>query len=918
MDDETIVENMKAVLKSTKKKKAAKINNNKSQIQNNDSSKNDELISDLMNKNWQMKSPVEDNNGKTAANIASGKKLTTNIFEKMMNATRRTANDSPSSQKSDDSPLNNTVSNHKKKRKYKRKGTEKMGKKIEAEKFETESEISVLDEESLLQDSIFKDSIEPVHQISYKPLEQISISGEETARKRNRTNDIEQLNSEKTFKRRKTKDSKVLLDSNENSLPMLNTEENSASGRPRRSCNNIRIDYSLLDSPEKEFSKKRKVNHKIKIDPDEDCSIIEIDENSLMKKQSQKGKNIPEKLAPIFIKKIPKPALDPAVIKARRNFLLSELPANLKAPIEQQRKFEDDILSNNLIAYPVISHITQQQTEIINNNDGRKLYSNSKIILNDNVEEEEEETCERYRKFKWCMVKEQDAKNLHISNTAKRELIHDIKIAVRKIKDKCENFQINRCFKQILNKLKNARSNDVDDDENINSSNFSYQHSLFVDIFKPLKVDEYLIGAEPIKKLEEFFKTLNEKNFINDYYDSDESSSRHSTMRGYNNVVVLSGNYGSGKSSSVYALANDLNYEVIEINAGSKRNGKKILQDLLEATQSHRVEKHLVEDEDSLNNGFCINNGIGSDSDKRTIILIEDAELTFENDDGFISSIHQLINNSKRPVILTTNDRSCQHLQKFIQYNEIIYDYPKSFVTKYLSLITLATSNYKIDETEIEHLFALNRCDLRKTINEIEFFIRSDSASINSGSLMELYGISNSLKKKNNQKNQLTTFYGKQHKHSRRENLSKLHFETSIFTSQCTALITLWNKEQQRWSSRGNEEFPYHQKKIINEMANYFERSNLLQMEYEHDFAQRQQRIISRSISNEVNVGNVSTRAKILDIAPFCRSICRSEKQRETTRRSNRNHYLKYVMPNKMNLNDYFDEQIKIFEITDS
>jgi hypothetical protein len=68
-----------------------------------------------------------------------------------------------------------------------------------------------------------------------------------------------------------------------------------------------------------------------------------------------------------------------------------------------------------------------------------------------------------------------------------------------------------------------------------------------------------------------------------------------------------------------------------------------------------------------------------------------------------------------------------------------------------------------------------------------------------------------------------------------------------------------------------------------------------------------------RSISNAINTGNASARAKVLDFSPMLRDMCRTERKRETTRRSSRNHYLKYFMPNNLNLSEYFDEQSKIF-----
>lgn len=168
---------------------------------------------------------------------------------------------------------------------------------------------------------------------------------------------------------------------------------------------------------------------------------------------------------------------------------------------------------------------------------------------------------------------------------------------------------------------------------------------------------------------------------------------------------------------------------------------------MLEATQSHRVKKHksarsiLSQDDQRYDISSQLSTDESAVFDEKTIILIEDAELQFESDDGFIASIQQLINISKRPVILTTNEHNCHHLQKFIQANCINYaQSPKvsKRVAKYLSLMCLV-ANYRINALEIESLYDQNGGDLRKTINEMEFFIRSSNPLHDTESLTSFY-----------------------------------------------------------------------------------------------------------------------------------------------------------------------------------
>ena len=44
------------------------------------------------------------------------------------------------------------------------------------------------------------------------------------------------------------------------------------------------------------------------------------------------------KLAPLFVRKLPKPKLDPAIVEARKNFLKSGVPEPVKKFVDLQRR----------------------------------------------------------------------------------------------------------------------------------------------------------------------------------------------------------------------------------------------------------------------------------------------------------------------------------------------------------------------------------------------------------------------------------------------------------------------------------------------------------------------------------------------------------------------------------------------------
>lgn len=708
-EDDQIMENMKEVLKKTQSIKHKRVQKVKP------SSENELELSEILKKQWKFSSPP----GQVKVSSEANDSPKLNAFDMMMMAKKS----EPLSQV----PELNGV---KKKRKYNRRskpikfGGESCNR---LEQFIDKEDV----EESLPQ-ALNKVVVEVVDCLEN------GLCEETNTRKRIRSSDTSiVINGNK---KRKTKAHIELLDSNENSLQTLSNEvpkietdtSTYQSGRPRRSCAG-NISYEFLISPEKTETVKtngssQKQSSRAKIEQPESIEIFCVDDSP--EKQKKKMK-----LAPLFFKKLPKPTIDPIVKEARRNFLLSGLPEEMRSSIDKKKQFEEEILCNELIAFPLVSHVTQLHSdEIINI--AKHLWQKSIVtIKSDDVDEKV--ICTNLLKsgaFTDCRENEVVAVECDSICPIELKPLTNVKVHVKLARESFEQFPTNRCFKQLYWKYKKSKEDEGYSLNDNSQYEMNTANLLFVDIFKPQSFEEFVVNTAPVKKLQNFMLTWNEKTTSDS--ETDGSGSWQSS-KSNSNFVVLSGFHGSGKTSSVYAIAKQLNYQVIEINAGSRRSGKKMLQDLLEATQSHRVKDKSVkllstqdETESSQESNCEVSHGA------KSIILIEDAELAFEADDGFVSTLQQLINISKRPVILTTNNRNCQHLQKFIRHNEILFHRPKSTnqIGKYLSLMCLA-ANYHINADEMERLYVLNGLDLRKTINEIEFFIRSGNSRTSSDSI---------------------------------------------------------------------------------------------------------------------------------------------------------------------------------------
>eukprot|EP00911_Craspedida_sp_UC1_P001609 UC1_evm1s1218 len=71
--------------------------------------------------------------------------------------------------------------------------------------------------------------------------------------------------------------------------------------------------------------------------------------------------------------------------------------------------------------------------------------------------------------------------------------------------------------------------------------------------------------------------------------EEEEEEEEDDASSSLNNVMLLRGEVGAGKTAAVYACAAELGYKVLEINTSDRRSGKCLVSMLKEATESHQV-----------------------------------------------------------------------------------------------------------------------------------------------------------------------------------------------------------------------------------------------------------------------------------------------------------------------------------------
>ncbi|KAL8860703.1 MAG: hypothetical protein Q9178_002733 [Gyalolechia marmorata] len=234
------------------------------------------------------------------------------------------------------------------------------------------------------------------------------------------------------------------------------------------------------------------------------------------------------------------------------------------------------------------------------------------------------------------------------------------------------------------------------------------------------------------------------------------------------NAIVISGPCGCGKTAAIYAASQELGFEVFEINAGSRRNGKDILDRVGDMSRNHLVsqsrasgvnQKGLLEDDlsqitDALkqdidagrqgtmsaflqpqkvkkrstakmeppNEGGAKDKQSKQKTQKQSVILLEEVDVLFEEDKQFWTTTLELIVQSKRPVIMTCTEENLLPLDDLPLFGILRFRQPpQQLSNEFLSLLA-CNEGHLLSTEALSALYEAKDGDLRASITELQFF----------------------------------------------------------------------------------------------------------------------------------------------------------------------------------------------------
>jgi hypothetical protein len=197
------------------------------------------------------------------------------------------------------------------------------------------------------------------------------------------------------------------------------------------------------------------------------------------------------------------------------------------------------------------------------------------------------------------------------------------------------------------------------------------------------------------------------------------------------NTIVISGPTGCGKTAAVYAAAKELGYAVFEVNSGTRRSGKDVLDMVGDMSRNHQVSNKSVLDSD---NPFTRAKApkaavIAHEEDlqmrqRQSLILFEEVDILFEEDKSFWTTVISLMAQSKRPIVLTCNDESLLPWDDLSLHAILRFSAPpRDLLVDHLVLMA-ANEGHLLQRPAIDALVQANGNDIRACIMELQFYCR--------------------------------------------------------------------------------------------------------------------------------------------------------------------------------------------------
>ena len=213
------------------------------------------------------------------------------------------------------------------------------------------------------------------------------------------------------------------------------------------------------------------------------------------------------------------------------------------------------------------------------------------------------------------------------------------------------------------------------------------------------------------------------------------------------NVVLLSGPAGCGKSAAIHAASQECGYSIIEMNASEKRTGKAVQAKCGEATQSHGLQKwqgmaaqEISPPESSEANSLkrksagsklalkkkaktADSSSLAATSDgspEASLIVFEEVDVLFDDDQGFFAALSTLESTTKRPIVMTSSSTFIEGLPDRLPTLNSAFEAPSAKEIRDLLRCICLVEGVDVRVNEAENLVERFNCDMRALLMDAQ------------------------------------------------------------------------------------------------------------------------------------------------------------------------------------------------------
>ncbi|GAC77084.1 replication factor C, subunit RFC1 [Moesziomyces antarcticus T-34] len=181
------------------------------------------------------------------------------------------------------------------------------------------------------------------------------------------------------------------------------------------------------------------------------------------------------------------------------------------------------------------------------------------------------------------------------------------------------------------------------------------------------------------------------------------------------NCMVLAGPSGSGKTACVYACAAQLGYEVFELYPGmGKRSGREMLACVGDLARNHMVSSGGI-------GGGASLKPTAATSVRQSLILIEEADVLFDEDKGFWSAVVELVGQSKRPVVVVCNEPDLVPLHDLPVQEVLEFQKPAAAIVAPWLQTVAARAGRWLSADAVQRWLGQAEVDVRQALMQLQF-----------------------------------------------------------------------------------------------------------------------------------------------------------------------------------------------------